>query len=57
MKSLLMILTLNHETMKLHQTSIFHAHENVLCFRYNYIPLGILFALRLYICISQHIFR
>jgi len=38
MKFLPMILTFNLETMILHQTSIFHAHENVLCFRYNYIP-------------------
>ena len=47
MKFLPMILTLNLETMKLHQTSIFHVHANVFCFRYNYIPLCILFALRL----------
>ena len=57
MKFLPMILTFNHETMILHQTSIFHAHENVLCFGYNYIPTGILFALWLYICASQHIFQ
>ena len=41
MKSLLMILTFNHEIIKLYQTSISLVHANVLYFRYNYIPLGI----------------